>query len=252
MSQHRQDLARLRPAGTHAKRAVIELRQRIMSGELPGGTRLFEVPVAEELGISRTPVREAMSRLAEEGLLDRARSGGFVVRSFSFADVVDAIELRGVLEGTAARLAAERGVAPEAMARLRAILADLDGCFGAEAGEVDFERYAELNASFHSALAALSGSETVRREVERIKQLPFASPSAFLPDSGNIAGFHRSLATAQEQHREIVAAIEAREGMRADLLAREHARAARRNLDYLMSQERETVRRMPALALLVG
>ena len=51
-----------------------------------------------------------MSRLAEEGLLDRVNSGGFVVRTFGFADVVDAIELRGVLEGTAARLAAERGV----------------------------------------------------------------------------------------------------------------------------------------------
>src|SRR5690554_4658921 len=97
---------------THAMRAVIELREKIVSGEIPGGTRLFEVSMAESLNISRTPVREAMSRLAEEGLLDRARGGGFTVRTFGFADVVDAIELRGVLEGTAARLAAERGADP--------------------------------------------------------------------------------------------------------------------------------------------
>ena len=70
----------------HTMRALTELRQRILSGELQGGARLLEVPLAEMLQISRTPVREAMSRLAEEGLLDRVRSGGFVVRSFGFAD----------------------------------------------------------------------------------------------------------------------------------------------------------------------
>ena len=88
------------PGNTHSKRALFRLRQRIVEGEIPGGTRLYEVALAEKLQISRTPVREAMSRLAEEGLLDRANGGGFLVRSFSYADVVDAIELRGVLEGT--------------------------------------------------------------------------------------------------------------------------------------------------------
>jgi DNA-binding GntR family transcriptional regulator len=102
---------------THATRTVIELRKKILGGELKGGTRLYEVPLAEELEISRTPLRDAMSRLAEEGLLERAQSGGFVVRQFSFPDVIDAIELRGVLEGTAARLAAERGATPEALAQ---------------------------------------------------------------------------------------------------------------------------------------
>ena len=57
---------------THAKRAAYDLRQRILKGEMPGGTRLYEVALADEMAISRTPVREAMSRLAEEGLLGRA------------------------------------------------------------------------------------------------------------------------------------------------------------------------------------
>src|SRR5690606_35735565 len=122
---------------THGRRAVIELREKIINGELPGGMRLFEVPLAEALQISRTPVREALSRLAEEGLLDRLPNGGFVVRRFGFADVVDAIELRGVMEGTAARLAAERGAAPEALARLQAIVAELDACFGTHEDDVD-------------------------------------------------------------------------------------------------------------------
>lgn len=105
-------------AATHGGRAVIELREKILSGELPGGMRLFEVPTAELLDISRTPVREALSRLTEEGLLNRLPGGGFVVRRFGFADVVDAIEIRGVMEGTAARLAAERGASRGRLRRL--------------------------------------------------------------------------------------------------------------------------------------
>ncbi len=236
---------------THAKRAVIELRKKILSGDIPGGTRLFEVPLAEDLKISRTPVREAMSRLAEEGLLDRASSGGFVVRTFGFADVVDAIELRGVLEGTAARLAAERGVSPEALGRMRKLLEGLDGCFGEAADDLDFDTYSELNAEFHHELAGLSGSEIVRREVERVMHLPFASPSAFMPNMSDITAFRRSLRTAQDQHHVIVSAIADREGARAEAVTREHARMARRNLDYVLVEGQDLIERISSLALVV-
>src|SRR5512138_1879456 len=131
---------------SHTMRALVELRQRILSGELQGGKRLLEVPMAELLQISRTPVREAMSRLVEEGLLERAKSGGFIVRAFGLEDVIDAIELRGVLEGTAARLAAERGVDAKALAGINATVAELDKCFGKSPGEIDFETYSRLNA----------------------------------------------------------------------------------------------------------
>jgi GntR family transcriptional regulator of vanillate catabolism len=237
---------------TQTMRATIELRQRIFDGRLAGGTRLLEVSLAEDLGISRTPVREAMSRLAEEGLLDRARGGGFVVRSFRFRDVVDAIELRGVLEGTAARLAAERGADPVQLARIRKTLERLDGCFGPEPGEVDIDGYTEFNARFHEQLAALAGSEIVQREIERVNRLPFASPSAFLPDSIYTSRLRRLLPANQEQHRAIVAAIEAREGARAEALAREHARAARTNLEYVIAEHRNLVGHMPGLALVLG
>lgn len=235
---------------THGRRAVIELREKIINGELPGGMRLFEVSLAEALQISRTPVREALSRLAEEGLLDRLPSGGFVVRRFGYADVVDSIELRGVMEGTAARLAAERGVTPEALARLWAIVVRLDACFGPAEDEVDFDAYSDLNASFHVELAALSGSEIVRREVERATALPFASPSAFLPNKMEIAAFRRSLRIAQEQHHGLYNAIAAREGARAEFIAREHARIARQNLEYIFSQDLELLQKIPGLALI--
>ncbi|MAZ17728.1 GntR family transcriptional regulator [Oricola sp.] len=237
---------------THATRTVIELRKKILAGDLPGGTRLFEVPLAEELEISRTPLRDAMSRLAEEGLLERAKSGGFVVRQFTFSDVIDAIELRGVMEGTAARLAAERGVKPEAMARIQGVLNDLDACFGAAPGEVDFEAYSELNARFHSELAGLAGSKIVTHEVERAARLPFASPSAFTPDRADIEAFRRSLNVAQAQHRAIVEAIAAREGTRAEGLAREHARIARRNMEYVLLEDRSLMERVPGHALVVA
>jgi GntR family transcriptional regulator, vanillate catabolism transcriptional regulator len=237
-------------AGTHGRRAVIELREKILSGELPGGMRLFEVPIAELLDISRTPVREALSRLTEEGLLERLPSGGFVVRRFGFADVIDAIEMRGVMEGMAARLAAERGVRAEDLRSIGETVVELDKCFGDQLDEVDFDVYSELNARFHHQLAALPGSDMIRREVERASSLPFASPSAFLPDRADIAAFRRSLRNAQDQHRAIVAAIAAREGTRAEAIAREHARTARRNLEFMLNENPGLISSVRGLALI--
>ncbi|MCF6368726.1 GntR family transcriptional regulator [Rhizobium halophilum] len=235
---------------THTLAALMELRKRILNGDFPGGTRLFEVPLAETLQISRTPIREAMSRLAEEGLLDRLTNGGFVVRSFTLADVLDAIELRGVLEGTAARLAAERSATPAGLERLNHVLLQLDACFGRDANEVDFEAYPNLNAQFHTLLVTLSGSAVLQREIERATRLPFASPSAFLSGRTNIDVFRQSLHVAQEQHRALAAAIASREGTRAEFIAREHARIARRNLEYVMLENPELIISVPGLALL--
>jgi GntR family transcriptional regulator of vanillate catabolism len=222
-------------ANTHATRALIELRRRIISGELEGGQRLYEVPLAEALQISRTPVREALARLAEEGLLDRGR-GGYLVRTFLLADVIDALELRGLLEGTAARLAAERGAAPERLDGIRAILGELDACFGPVGADIDFDTYAEANARFHDALATLSGSRLFERELERVARLPFAAPSAFIPDKEYFVSRRRSLDLAQAQHRAIVEAIAGREGARAEHLAREHARTARSDMEQVLRE----------------
>lgn len=235
-------------SATHAQRALITLRKRILSGDLPGGTRLYEVALAEELGISRTPVRDALSRLAAEALLDRAAGGGFVVRSFAVRDVVDTIELRGILEGTAARLAAERGVPEPMLEEIRGIVREIDRLF--DGGEIDIARYARLNALFHAALAGLPQSDVLRREIARITALPFASPSAFLDDHSQAAALTRSLAAAQDQHRALVEAIGNREGARAESLAREHARAARRNVEFLLSRGAERREGVPGLAIL--
>lgn len=233
---------------TQTQKALLGLRQRILSGAIAGGTRLYEVALAEELAISRTPIRAALSRLAEEGLLERGAGGGFVVRSFALADVVDTIDLRGVLEGTAARYAAERGVSAEQLAQAQATLRDIDrALFGQR---IDMEAYSRLNTAFHSQLAEMSQSTTLQRELARITALPFASPSAFLEDHDRLEALQRTLTVAQAQHIAILDAIAGRESARAEALAREHARAARRNVEFLLSHESALREGVASLALL--
>ena len=233
---------------TQTVRAQVRLRERILAGELPGGSRLLEVSLAAELNTSRTPVRDALARLAEEGLLERARRGGFVVRSFGLDDVVDAIELRGVLEGTAARLAAERGADARALAAAQAAVGALDRAF-ASGMAPSLDDYSRFNARFHEALWAAPGSAMLRQQIERVSRLPFASPQAFLHGREADAAFGRSLVAGQEQHRAILEAIAAREGARAEALAREHARIARRNLSDALDRGRDAIRAIPGLAL---
>ena len=241
-------MAGLERTSTHAQRALITLRKRILGGAYPGGTRLFEVALAEDLGISRTPVRDALQRLGAEGLLDRAPAGGFVVRGFAVRDVVDTIELRGVLEGTAARLAAERGVSADHLAQARSILHQIDALFLVQS--FDMEAYSNFNTQFHHLLAQLSQSAVLIREIDRITALPFASPSAFLDDQSRQVELVKTLSAAQGQHRALIEAIEAREGFRAESLAREHARAARRNVEFLLSHEAAPREGVQSLAIL--
>ncbi|MGV8833918.1 MAG: GntR family transcriptional regulator [Devosia sp.] len=230
-------------------KALMGVRDLILGGHARSGERLSEVAIGEKLGLSRTPIRAALARLEQEGLLELIPSGGFAVRSFTQDEVIDAIELRGVLEGTAARLAAERGVKPAKLKDIKGLVGALDETFRDRPEDMAFERYVELNAAFHEALACLAGSETIRREIERVTRLPFASPSAFLDKQADVPAFRQSLVLGQAQHRAIVSAIELREGGRAEALAREHGRLARQNLEYVIEQDRGLLSRMPALAL---
>lgn len=231
-------------------KGVLGVRDLVLGGSVAPGERLSETGLAEQLGISRTPLRTALARLEQEGLLEQIPSGGYAVRGFSIADIYDALELRGVLEGTAARLAAERGVAPAKLRSIKLLVGELDGCFRERPEDMLFQQYVELNAEFHAMLASLCGSAIIRREIERVVQLPFASPSAFLMKQEDVPAFRVSLVHAQRQHREMVSAIELREGTRAEGLAREHARLARHNLEFVINEDRSLMARVPGLALL--
>ena len=224
------------------------LRALLLSGDYPAGSRLPEVALAERLGVSRTPLRQAMARLVDEGLLARIDTGGCRVVGFSLGDIIDAIEIRGVIEGTAARLAAERGASVELLGECRLALSQLDIAVS-NPENIDFDKYVHFNERFHNLVGKLSGSSVIANEVERASNLLLASPSAFLKGQELIPDFQASLLIAQSQHRSILNAIEGREGSRAEALSREHARLARRNLEFVLQSKPNLVNKVPGLAL---
>ncbi len=230
-----------------AQRALIELRTLVLNGAFENGARLPETALADRLGVSRTPLRQAMDRLVDEGLLSRIETGGCRVAQFTLDDITDAIELRGVLEGTAARLAAERGVSATNAAQIEATLAHLDAI--TSTSNLEFAAYVRANAEFHDQLAQLAGSAIIAQEIERANRRPAASPTAFMQGQETIPDFIESLSHAQRQHRAIWDAIENREGARAEAMAREHARLARANLAYVMNDNPALAQRVPGLSL---
>lgn len=229
-------------------KALLELRSLVMAGAFSEGQRLSEVAVAKRLGTSRTPLRQAMDRLVAEGLLERIETGGCRVATFSKDDIADAIELRGVIEGTAARMAAERGVNAAVLTEATDALDQIDLAIGGP-GDMDFDAYVQQNARFHDVLARMPNSPLILREVERVSQLPLASPSAFLSDQEVIPDFYASLRYAQHQHRAILDAITNGEGARAEALTREHARLALSNFNRLNPDWSQLATRVPGLAL---
>src|SRR5262245_36169077 len=127
------------------KNVALRLREMILRGDLAPGERLAEIALAERLGVSRTPIRQALPALAREGLLSAAGRRGYVVRSFSPEEVLDAIETRGVLEGLAARRVAERGTSPELIQSLKGCLAEGDAILARKRFEsAEEQRYSEM------------------------------------------------------------------------------------------------------------
>jgi GntR family transcriptional regulator of vanillate catabolism len=217
--------------GSQAVKAQLRLREMILAGELPGGARIAELAIVERLGVSRTPIRAALMRLEQEGLLEALPNGGYAVRTFSERDVSDAIELRGTVEGLAARRAAERGVAAVVLSEARACLDEVDRLLEQPAlDDAALSRYVAQNQRFHTLLSEMSGSPVLARELERVVNLPFASPSGFVVVQANTPRARDMLVVAQDQHRQVLEAIASREGSRAEAIMREHSRLAQRNL----------------------
>jgi len=231
-------------------RTQLRLRELIVGGELKPGARIAELALVERLGASRTPIRMALVRLQEEGLLEALPNGGFVVKDFSESDIHDAIEVRGTLEGLAARLAAERGIGSVLLAEARDCLARIDALLAQpELSEESFSGYVEQNGRFHTLLVEMAGSDLLARQLERAVTLPFASPNGFVMVQATGPRARDTLVVAQQQHRAVIDAIVRREGARAEALMREHARIAHANLrDALRSHE--TLQLVPGASLI--
>lgn len=247
-----------RESSSQTATALLRLTELLLNGELQPGERMAEVPLALRLNVSRTPLRLALLSLERDGLLEKHPSRGFVVRAFRLEDIYDAIEMRAVMEGTAARFAAER--LPLDAAARESILRPAWQCVE----EIDaavrnasltaprlYERYIELNQRFHNLLLDLAQSAALRQEMERLLSLPFASPNAFLLVQSESAESREILLFGQHQHHALLDAIGQRQGTRAEALAREHAQLTRKNLRIALSSR--TLRQLvPGISLIRG
>ena len=227
----------------------MRIREMILRGELGPGERVAEAPLAELLGMSRTPVRQALPVLAQEGLLAEHQTRGYVVRGFSTADVLDAIDLRGVLEGLAARRVAERGVSRTLLQALRVCLAEGDQIL-AEGHVADkFEAlYVDMNVRFHQLIVAECRSPIIQQALERNARIPFAGPQALALDKTSLERMYDTMAYAHRQHHCIVSALERGESSRVEALMREHTNPVKENLNIPATggEDREVI---PRLAL---
>ncbi|MDE2396690.1 MAG: GntR family transcriptional regulator [Burkholderiales bacterium] len=203
---------------------VATLRKLIIDGRYAAGTRLAEIPVAEALGVSRTPVRLAFRTLEQEGLLEKTGKRGLLVRAFSEADVLCAVEVRGALEGLAARRLAERGLDEAVRARLLECLAAGDAVLAkGHLVEDDIGPWSRLNAAFHQTIVDATGSRVIGEAIARNNHLPFASSDSIVIDTGALEKEYEKLRLAQLHHRLVVEALEGRESARVEALMREHA-----------------------------
>jgi GntR family transcriptional regulator of vanillate catabolism len=238
---------RTRRVGGQVDRLALELRHRILQGDYGPAERLTELALVPLLGASRTPVRLALERLANEGLLDARLAGGFRVRSFTPQDILDGVEVRAVLEGTAARFAAERLGSPSELDHLKGLMAEarLETPITADG----FSRYLQANDRFHREFWRLSRSTALVRAIESACRVPFAAPGAlvFVPEQRDPGGAF----VVMEHHRAIVEAIETRQGTRAEALAREHAQVGRGTLAMALRQS-QPLGNLPGARLIVA
>ncbi|MFO7271650.1 GntR family transcriptional regulator [Sphaerobacter thermophilus] len=214
----RSDLAALRER--HARRggateiAYWTIRDALRTGILRPGDRLIEVELAAALDMSRTPVREALRRLEAERLVENVPRRGLVVPAITLDDLVDIYEIRGALEGLAARRAAQRMSAAEIEA-MRQTVERMERALADD----DLEAVSELSRQFHRLLRG--GSPDGR--------LP--TLLSLLMDSYGLLGLHEfnapgRLSAAVAEHRAIYEAVAARDEEQAERLAREHSHNA--------------------------
>jgi DNA-binding GntR family transcriptional regulator len=197
---------------TSAVRARDALREAILTGSLPPGSRLRAEPLAERLQTSRTPVREALILLAREGLVDVEPRRGAVVRAFDAADLADLYEVRALVEPHAARRAATRIGAAD-LRRLREIC---DLAEARDAGdEAAVEDHVALNEEFHRIIVAAAGSPRLEAALRAVAGIPRAFRAAFWHDD---AQREQSLFC----HRQLVRALEGRQPQLAEAVMRMH------------------------------
>lgn len=204
--------------GTQAVSTVDAIRALILGGSYGPGEKLGEVELAERLEVSRTPVREALRRLAADGLVEHVPNKGARVVDYSGQELEHLFDLRAHVEGMAARAAAD-AMSPEAIDELEAIAEEI-ALYALPGPARDLDRVYGLNANFHGALAAGSGSAALKSTIESL----FHTTARLR----TLRGFDESaVSRSVNHHLEIVAALRARDGRWAESVMRSHLFNAR-------------------------
>lgn len=203
------------------------LREAIISGKLKAGERLMEVQLAEEMGVSRTPVREAIRKLELEGFVVMVPRKGAYVAGISTKDITEVFEIRAALESLAASLAAER-ITEEELEELERLLVQVAEC----AQKDDLEKLIEIDTQFHDCLYKASRNDrlvqiisNLREQIQRFRTTSLASPG-------------RMKQTLKE-HKKIVEAISQRDMKLAHDLAIEHIENAENSILEALEKQGE-------------
>jgi DNA-binding GntR family transcriptional regulator len=226
MMSRRERLKGLKNIGTAVDVVYEVLRRSILDGELPPGHRLRSDVLANELKVSRTPVREALRKLETEGLVDASRSG-LVVRQSSEEDLVEIFYLCEALEGMAARLAAENANRAE-IDELHAVFEDME----AVAARGDIALVRKLTGEFHLLVCRASHNKRLIQSLQGLLDHMRQAQSSTLYMPGRPAD-------ALKEHRALLRAIEKRDPDLAETLARQHRR---KTLDLRRKMLREQAR----------
>lgn len=202
-----------------------QLHARVLSGELPSGTRLRQEALAEEFGVSRTPVREALRKLQAGGLVELQPNRGAVVRGLSPTEIRDAYEVRAALEALAAGLAAERANR-EQLQRLGNAQAEFRTALeqtvarrrgGREVGAREIRRWGHANDQFHQTIHEASGNEVLTRTLAQLHR-NFPRDLSRLVISESTA----MLETNVREHKEILEALTRHDAAAASELMHRH------------------------------
>jgi len=194
------------------------LREAIINGVLKPGERLMEVQLAEELGVSRTPVREAIRKLELEGFVVMIPRKGAYVAGISLKDVADVFEVRAALESLAAGLAAER-ITDEEIEELERVLVQQQNLADSDR----LEDIIKVDTDFHDVLYRASRNERLIQIVSHLREQIQRFRTASLSQPGRMR-------IALEEHKELVEAIAERNVEKAQALAREHIENAEQSM----------------------
>jgi DNA-binding GntR family transcriptional regulator len=215
-----------RPRTTYADEVILAIRTAIVRGSLPPGGRLSEPALARQLGVSRTPVREAIRALEREGLVMRQPGRGLSVVEISVDDVQEIYAIKSVLEGVAVRLACQRASDGD-LERLYRYVRDMETL----AGGADIGAYAEVSREFHAALIRAARSprltalhRIVDTPVQRLRVYSLSQPGR-PPDS-------------VREHRAVLDAIRRRDPDEAESLIRSHVDGAGTTLAKVFHERR--------------